>query len=149
MLRAIERPLIAQNFCLNSLKLKHGPECAFATCISLRMRCVLWFLYGRMIWCFAAKGIVACFNLPPTLRTSSLKKGIRRWSELLGGKLPFSFCVFSCNLCRFVGSSLRGEDGGALTSTCSAMRRRGDSTVISVENTSGTRHIWKPTGRPA
>ena len=61
--------------------------------------------------------------------------------------IQFSFCVF--NMFRFVGSSLRGEDGGVLTSTCWAMRQRGDSTVISVENTSGTHHIWKPIGRPA
>ena len=61
---------------------------------------------------------------------------------------PFLTCEVIFNLIssftlffRFAGSSLRGGGGGAWISTCSAMRRRGGSTVTSVENSSGTPHI--------
>ena len=69
---------------------------------------------------------------------------------------PFLTCEVIFNLIssftlffRFAGSSLRGGGGGAWISTCSAMRRRGSSTVTSVENSSGTPHIWEHIGRHA
>ena len=55
-------------------------------------------------------------------------------------------CVLTSEF-RFVESSLRGGDDGALTSTCSAMRLRGSSSVTSVRNTSGTLPTWKLIGR--
>ena len=57
-------------------------------------------------------------------------------------------CVLTSEF-RFAENSLRGGDDGALTSTCSAMRLRGSSSVTSVRNTSGTLPTWKLIGRLA
>ena len=66
-------------------------------------------------------------------------------------KLPKEFFTTHahCSEFRFVENSLRGGDDGALTSTCSAMRLRGSSSVTSVRNTSGTLPTWKLIGRLA
>ena len=66
---------------------------------------------------------------------------MENFTPFLTCEVIFNFISSFTLFFRFVGSSLRGGGGGAWISTCSAMRRRGSSTVTSVENSSGTPHI--------
>ena len=66
---------------------------------------------------------------------------MENFTPFLTCEVIFNFISSFTLFFRFAGSSLRGGGGGAWISTCSAMRRRGSSTVTSVENSSGTPHI--------
>ena len=74
---------------------------------------------------------------------------MENFTPFLTCEVIFNFISSFTLFFRFAGSSLRGGGGGAWISTCSAMRRRGSSTVTSVENSSGTPHIWEHIGRHA
>ena len=74
---------------------------------------------------------------------------MENFTPFLTCEVIFNFVSSFTLFFRFVGSSLRGGGGGAWISTFSAMRRRGSSTVTSVENSSGTPHIWEHIGRHA